>query len=48
LSEFYPAESYHQDFVARNPRHRYVVVNDLPKIRNLKQLFPELYRETPR
>jgi hypothetical protein len=25
-----------------------VVVNDLPKVRNLKQLFPELYRETPR
>jgi peptide-methionine (S)-S-oxide reductase len=48
LRGFYPAESYHQDFVARNPRSPYVVVNDLPKLRNLKELFPELYRETPR
>jgi peptide-methionine (S)-S-oxide reductase len=48
LQTFYPAESYHQDFIARNPQYPYVVVNDLPKIRNLKQLFPELYRETPR
>jgi peptide methionine sulfoxide reductase MsrA len=45
---FCPAESYHQDFVARHPRHSYVVVNDLTKVRNLKQRFPELYRETPR
>lgn len=45
LQRFYPAESYHQDFIAKNPRDPYVVFNDLPKIRNLKQLFPELYRE---
>lgn len=45
LQRFYPAESYHQDFIAKNPRYPYVVFNDLPKIRNLKQLFPELYRE---
>ena len=38
-------QSYHQDFIAKNPRYPYVVFNDLPKIRNLKQLFPELYRE---
>jgi peptide-methionine (S)-S-oxide reductase len=45
LQRFYPAESYHQDFIAKNPRYPYVVFNDLPKIRNLKQLFPDLYRE---
>ena len=45
LERFYPAESYHQDFIAKNPRYPYVVFNDLPKIRNLKQVFPELYRE---
>ena len=45
LEGFYPAESYHQDFIARNPKYPYVVVNDLPKIRNLKQEFPDLYRE---
>ena len=47
LERFYPAESYHQDFIAKNPRYPYVVFNDLPKIRNLKQVFPELYREGP-
>ena len=45
LDAFYPAEKYHQDFIARNPRNPYVVVNDMPKIRNLKRLYPEYYRE---
>ena len=44
---FYPAEDYHQDFLTRNPRYPYIVINDLPKIENLKRLFPELYRATP-
>lgn len=45
LTKFYPAEKYHQDFIAHNPRHPYVVFNDLPKIRELKRLYPEYYRE---
>jgi len=45
LKGFYPAESYHQDFIARNPNNPYVVFNDLPKIRDLKRLYPEYYRE---
>jgi peptide-methionine (S)-S-oxide reductase len=45
LEAFYPAEKYHQDFIANNPRHPYVVINDLPKIRDLKRLYPEYYRE---
>jgi peptide-methionine (S)-S-oxide reductase len=44
---FYTAEKYHQDFLARNPRHPYIVYNDLPKIEHLKRLFPGLYRATP-
>ena len=44
---FYPAESYHQDFLTRNPRYPYIVINDLPKIENLKRLFPDLYSATP-
>ncbi|MBB3102781.1 peptide-methionine (S)-S-oxide reductase MsrA [Azomonas macrocytogenes] len=44
---FYPAETYHQDFLAKNPHHPYIVTNDLPKIAQLKQLFPQRYRETP-
>jgi peptide-methionine (S)-S-oxide reductase len=41
LKAFYPAESYHQDFVKNNPLHRYVVVNALPKLEKLKKLYPE-------
>ena len=44
---FYPAEEYHQDFLTRNPTYPYIVVNDLPKIENLKRLFPEVYSATP-
>ena len=44
---FYPAEAYHQDFLTRHPSHPYIVINDLPKIENLKRLFPDLYRTEP-
>jgi peptide-methionine (S)-S-oxide reductase len=44
---FYPAEAYHQDFLTRNPNHPYIVVNDMPKINDLKLLFPNLYRPNP-
>ena len=44
---FYPAESYHQDYLIRHPDSLYIVVNDQPKVANLKRLFPELYLETP-
>lgn len=44
---FYPAEAYHQDFLERNPSYPYIVINDLPKVENLKRLFPDLYRDDP-
>jgi len=44
---FYPAEDYHQDFLERNPHYPYIVINDLPKIANLKRLFPDSYRSEP-
>jgi peptide-methionine (S)-S-oxide reductase len=44
---FYEAEDYHQDFLTLHPTHRYIVVNDLPKIEELKRVFPDLYRATP-
>jgi peptide-methionine (S)-S-oxide reductase len=47
LKGFYPAEDYHQDFLIQNPRSPYIVFNDLPKIENLKKLFPEYYRGKP-
>lgn len=42
---FYPAEAYHQNFLNDNPNHPYIVVNDLPKIKELQQYFPHYYRE---
>jgi len=45
--DFYPAESYHQDFLTHNPRYPYIVINDLPRIENLKRLFPDRYSATP-
>ena len=40
---FYKAEDEHQDFVKLNPQNDYVVYNDIPKLRELKKKFPELY-----
>jgi len=44
---FYPAEDYHQDFLTLNPTYPYIVINDLPKVRNLERIFPALYRDEP-
>ena len=44
---FFPAEIYHQDYMTENPRNLYIVINDLPKVANLKRLFPERYRSEP-
>jgi len=44
---FFPAENYHQDFMTENPRHPYIVINDLPKVQQLKRLFPDSYRAEP-
>lgn len=43
LKEFYDAEAYHQDYLAKHPNQPYIVINDLPKISNLKRQFPSLY-----
>ena len=45
LDAFYAAEDYHQDFMARNPQHPYIVYWDLPKINHLEKAFPELLSE---
>lgn len=48
LRGFYPAEGYHQDFAALHPDDGYIAENDLPKIDNLRRLFPALYQPEPR
>jgi len=45
FKEFFPAENDHQDYLKHHPENPYIVINDMPKLTNLKKLFPELYRE---
>jgi peptide-methionine (S)-S-oxide reductase len=44
---FFPAEGYHQDYLARYPNDPYIAQNDMPKVRQLQRLFPALYSATP-
>ena len=43
LKAFYPAEDYHQNYLALHPDQPYIVYNDLPKLTALKAVLPELY-----
>ena len=47
LAAFYPAEAYHQDYLTLHPESGYIAYNDLPKIANLKAMFPQQYRAEP-
>jgi len=44
LKVFYEAEEHHQDFAAKNPYHRYILLVDKPKVENLRKEFPSMYR----
>jgi peptide-methionine (S)-S-oxide reductase len=44
---FYPAENYHQNFLVLHPDYPYIAINDLPKVTDLKKMFPDLYRNDP-
>jgi peptide-methionine (S)-S-oxide reductase len=46
-AEFYPAEDYHQDYAVKHPHQPYIMFNDLPKARNLKAMFPDMWRDEP-
>ena len=43
LPTFYPAEAYHQNYLALHPTQPYIVFHDLPKLAALKQQFPDRY-----
>jgi peptide-methionine (S)-S-oxide reductase len=47
LVAFYPAEAYHQDYAIKHPTQPYIAIHDLPKVDNLKRLFPNMYRSNP-
>ncbi|HEV2365818.1 MAG TPA: peptide-methionine (S)-S-oxide reductase MsrA [Caulobacteraceae bacterium] len=46
-SGFFPAEGYHQNYLEKHPDAPYIVSYDLPKLRDLKALFPDRWRAAP-
>ncbi|MFN3398296.1 MAG: peptide-methionine (S)-S-oxide reductase MsrA [Sulfurimicrobium sp.] len=44
LKQFYPAEKYHQNYLALHPNQPYIVINDMPKLELLRKQFPALYQ----
>ena len=44
---FFAAEGYHQNFLTLNPDYPYIVYNDLPKVADLKKMFPAQYADKP-
>jgi len=47
LTAFYAAEGYHQDYLTLHPESGYIARFDMPKIANLKAMFPQQYRAEP-
>ena len=45
LEAFYPAEAYHQDYADKHPFDPYIMINDRPKVENLRKVYPALYVE---
>ena len=44
LQDFYPAEKYHQNYLALHPEQPYIIHHDLPKLEQLRKQFPALYQ----
>ena len=45
LKSFYDAEAYHQDYARFHPDDPYIVRNDAPKVAQLREQFPDLYKK---
>ena len=44
LSNYWPAEDYHQDFFERNPNQGYCMAVAAPKVAKFRKTFTELTR----
>ena len=44
LKEFHVAEAYHQDYLVSHRTQPYIVINDLPKLEELRKRYPNLVR----
>jgi peptide-methionine (S)-S-oxide reductase len=47
LTKFWRAENDQQDYATIHVNDSYVVANDLPKLVNLRDMYPELWRDQP-
>jgi peptide-methionine (S)-S-oxide reductase len=45
LRAFYTAEAYHQDYVYRHPFEPYIMMNDRPKVEDLRKRYPDIFVE---
>ena len=45
LKSFNEAEAYHQNYLVNHPDEPYIVINDMPKVENLKKQLPSLYKK---
>jgi peptide-methionine (S)-S-oxide reductase len=43
LEQFFPAEDYHQNYLALHPYQPYIIFNDMPKLEQLRKKFSTLY-----
>ena len=43
LEAFYVAEDYHQDYMRHHPWQPYIVIQDKPKVEELRRKFPQRY-----
>lgn len=48
LHGFNVAEAYHQEYATLHPLDPYIVINDAPKVKNLRNELPSLYTEPPK
>ncbi len=46
LNAFYPAEDYHQNYLAHHPENMYIVINDLPKLGGAEEAVSRSVRES--
>jgi len=44
LTKFSPAESYHQDYIVKNPNSRYVQNVSIPEIKHFQKEYPQLVK----
>ena len=44
FQSFNEAEAYHQDYLIHHPHEPYIIINDLPKVENLRKELPGLYK----